>query len=594
MFFLSNRDWKLIIVFTAALSLLASAAPAFGQDQNEFMTVIRKYASLYQSGKNELQKSYMRAQRKPEIRDALGDKLTVRVFHWYGTIKHLWTDSKGDAGLSIDIGDNISIKTQVSFGKDTMIPMNSTVYKQLMNLSEGTRVIFSGPFVMGDMDYIAEDSWTEAEAMEHPEFLIRFEAVEPSQSSARAPSPENIPSPQATAAKSPELSRQPENTGGKESTPTRTAVEPPSAPIRRPPPPTFILSAPRPPQAEKDTGTITLVPVYSGPMGDFFITSDNVKTNMELFASSGCFRVELHTRYKGEARATWIRDLKRKTDAGEIVPSQGNGNPDALHDVVTSASFDMRRMTVTFSGKQSYWDTNNSIIGTKNISETYPLDSPRYVTMGKVAEAIESTLHATGSDNASSSKNREEVSAKQQSPPSKDTALSNSVGSPSPGQEKTKSLSQIRITAEQLMQEYRFGGHIDSDPDPRFKGKELIVTGTISVIRNLSHRGSFLGFNLDRYTKIFGLQTSSPSGGFVGFSFDDEGAKKESIALDVMGIKSPPGNMPKTKPGPGDLPDLHSGQRVTMIGTDIAEVDGNISLKGTEIIVNGISVYRVR
>jgi len=150
---------------------------------------------------------------------------------------------------------------------------------------------------------------------------------------------------------------------------------------------------------------------------------------------------------------------------------------------------------------------------------------------------------------------------------------------------------QIKITAEQLMQEYRFGGYIDSNPDPRFKGKELIVTGTISVIKNLSHRDSFLGMNLDQYTKVFGLQTSSPTGGFVGFSFNDQHAKQASIALNAMGIKPPYGNMPETKPSPGDLPDLRVGQRVTMVGTDIGEVDGNISLQGTEIIVNGVSVY---
>jgi TonB family protein len=153
---------------------------------------------------------------------------------------------------------------------------------------------------------------------------------------------------------------------------------------------------------------------------------------------------------------------------------------------------------------------------------------------------------------------------------------------------------QIRITAEQLMQQYRFGGYIDSDPDPHFKGKELVVTGTISVIQNLSHRDSFLGMDISSYVKVFGLQTSSPTGGFVGFSFDDQHAKGDSIALNAMGIKPPYYNVPETKPRPGDLPDLHSGQRVTMIGTDIGEVDGNISLKGTEIIVNGISVYGPR
>ena len=128
-------------------------------------------------------------------------------------------------------------------------------------------------------------------------------------------------------------------------------------------------------ETRKDMRMLELV--YSGPIADFFITSGDIQKNMALFASSGCFLVELHSRYKGQARANMIQSVKKQVHTGEIVASSESGNPDLLGDVVTMASFDTRKKTVMFFEKQSYLDTNNVTVGTREIEETFRFSLPQ-------------------------------------------------------------------------------------------------------------------------------------------------------------------------------------------------------------------------
>lgn len=144
---------------------------------------------------------------------------------------------------------------------------------------------------------------------------------------------------------------------------------------------------------QKDERILQLV--YSGPIADFLITDGDIPKNKAIFTTSGCFKVELHSKYKGNARANMIKDLRRQMNTGEVVTSSENGDLAMLGDVITMASFDTRKKTVTFSGKQSYVDINNAIIGTRQVQETFDLDSPKYSTIGKVKSSIESQLQAS-------------------------------------------------------------------------------------------------------------------------------------------------------------------------------------------------------
>lgn len=130
--------------------------------------------------------------------------------------------------------------------------------------------------------------------------------------------------------------------------------------------------------------------IYSGPMADFLIPADDIKKNETLFPLSGCFEVELHSKYKGPARDGMIQEVNKMIVGGKMM--RGAGNPTLLSDIVSNARFDTRKKTVNFAGKQSYVDTDNAIIGTREIQETYDLSSPKYSTLSKVCSGIESLL----------------------------------------------------------------------------------------------------------------------------------------------------------------------------------------------------------
>ncbi len=132
--------------------------------------------------------------------------------------------------------------------------------------------------------------------------------------------------------------------------------------------------------------------VYSGQWADFFLPSSDIEKDAEAYASSGSFTVELHSVYKGRARANMIKNVKKMLTTGGMKASPEDGSPDLLKDVITTTTYDTRKQTVTLSGKQVYLDTSNRAIGTTNVHQTYPLDSPKYVTLHNIGTSIESLL----------------------------------------------------------------------------------------------------------------------------------------------------------------------------------------------------------
>lgn len=210
-----------------------------------------------------------------------------------------------------------------------------------------------------------------------------------------------------------------------------------------------------------------------------------------------------------------------------MVPSKNSpSNPNLVKYQVLDLTLDQDTKVVSLK-EAIFIDENGSTVATQQANDTFVLDSKKYQTLRNAIHGVMGILEEAKSNQPASSPSQAEGG----------TIPSSNVHPP--GQEKPKSLPRIRITAEQLMREYQFGGYIDSDPDPHFKGKELIVTGTISVIKNLSHPDSFLGMDIGSYVKVLGLQTSSPTGGFVGFSFDDQQARDTSEVLHIMGFKPP-------------------------------------------------------
>ena len=225
-------------------------------------------------------------------------------------------------------------------------------------------------------------------------------------------------------------------------------------------------------QSESREQTEPLELVYPGPMADFFIADGDIEKNTEPFVSSGSFSVELHSVYKGQARTSMIDNIKRMLSSGEMTASQESGNPDLLGHIITAANFDTHKKTVTFSGRQIYLDINNATIGTTRVQEVYQYDTPKYLTLGKVAGAIEFMLQGAVSGEAYSNPLREENTTKRETAPARDYK---SVRSRLRGETPSTNDQQRVQTGDSFLNNI---AHVNTDYMAKHPREFIIVDGT--------------------------------------------------------------------------------------------------------------------
>jgi uncharacterized protein YgiM (DUF1202 family) len=159
-----------------------SSVPQFTLDikpdsQKQFEEIVATYAAEYDKGENELQQSVARNSRKKAFQ-----QLGVRsATDWVGTLSDLSTNNDGKAVIAVKLGD-IEIKTWNNafsdIGYDTLIDLESALFKSLLNAKKGANVRFSGSFFSGDdLDYVKENSLTIRGSMRNPEFIFKFADV---------------------------------------------------------------------------------------------------------------------------------------------------------------------------------------------------------------------------------------------------------------------------------------------------------------------------------------------------------------------------------------------------------------------------------
>ncbi len=146
--------------------------------QSKLIQIIKKYSTEFPNAENDLQKWAIRNKRKEEIKDILQGAV---ITGWSGTIESLGTTTDGRAYLYVSISPKVTIGTwnnQLSdLFDDTLIPVESTLYKNLLGCSVGDRIIFSGVFFSSDEDFIRETSMTIKGAMNTPFFLFKFSSI---------------------------------------------------------------------------------------------------------------------------------------------------------------------------------------------------------------------------------------------------------------------------------------------------------------------------------------------------------------------------------------------------------------------------------
>lgn len=161
----------------------SSAAPsklAMPEDETLFVRAVVNGRSVFKAGSNDMAKGAARPRRAREL---CSSRSTYDVSDWTGTVSELSSNGSGKGVLSVDLGSGASVHTNNNDISEmihrTLIPPDSDLYQSVVQLHVGSKVIFSGMLFKGQDDCFEETSLTQEGSMTQPEFLMRFESVDP-------------------------------------------------------------------------------------------------------------------------------------------------------------------------------------------------------------------------------------------------------------------------------------------------------------------------------------------------------------------------------------------------------------------------------
>jgi hypothetical protein len=146
--------------------------------EKAFIQAVEAGKREYDAGANDMAKGASRPHRKAALCSLFRDSGPA---NWTGTIADLSSNSDGKGVLAITIAPDVTFKTWSTslsdIGDHTLIDPESAMYRQLVSMKKGDRVIFSGSFLPSDSDCIREASITQRGSMTDPEFIVRFTQV---------------------------------------------------------------------------------------------------------------------------------------------------------------------------------------------------------------------------------------------------------------------------------------------------------------------------------------------------------------------------------------------------------------------------------
>lgn len=156
----------------------APSSTKIPDNQARFIEIVSISQGRVGSTRNDLQRAQLRDERASELRRNFTE---LRVKNWIGSISEITTNSEGLGVLSIRIADHIFVKTWNNaisdIGSDTLIPKDSKLYKEILNLTIGDQILFSGTFLLSDRDHFQESSVTTTGMLENPEYIFRFQTI---------------------------------------------------------------------------------------------------------------------------------------------------------------------------------------------------------------------------------------------------------------------------------------------------------------------------------------------------------------------------------------------------------------------------------
>jgi hypothetical protein len=143
-----------------------------------FVASVDKWRKTYAAGANDMAKGAARPARARDICALMKYRGAYKVAGWIGTVKTLSSNNDGLGVLSVEVGDDIALKTwnnSVSDASDhTLIDPTSIIFHKASSMKVGQKVVITGTFIPSQTDCFREGSMTLAGSLESPEYIFQF------------------------------------------------------------------------------------------------------------------------------------------------------------------------------------------------------------------------------------------------------------------------------------------------------------------------------------------------------------------------------------------------------------------------------------
>jgi hypothetical protein len=166
-----------IILVSGTSGVSAQSVP---NGQSAFLRAVSTAQDAFANAPNDMAAGAVRAQRKVAICNSLS---SLSFSGWVGKITKMSANSEGKGVLEIEIAPNVSLKTWNNSFSDrndiTLIDPNSTLFQKVVRLSVGAKVRIDGNFIRDSIDCVHEASMSTSGSMRDPEFIVRFNDLNP-------------------------------------------------------------------------------------------------------------------------------------------------------------------------------------------------------------------------------------------------------------------------------------------------------------------------------------------------------------------------------------------------------------------------------
>lgn len=154
--------------------------PAMPPAEAAMLAAVQTAMTQTSQATNDMQIGGIRARRAQGICAAIK---SLQIANWIGRVTKVSANSDGKGVLTVELADNIVVKTWNNdlsdIGSKTLIEPTSPLFQKASMLREGQAVRFSGSFIKGDVDCVRESSMTLKGSMEEPDFIFRFSDIAP-------------------------------------------------------------------------------------------------------------------------------------------------------------------------------------------------------------------------------------------------------------------------------------------------------------------------------------------------------------------------------------------------------------------------------